>query len=99
MCRVVIRPLLLRPPVVGLGASSAFSAVDRVSSAKSATDAPRRPAVVGLYLRIGMGFSPRFFAQLAGDEKMSMRWPSATVTRSEERRVGKERRSRWSPYH
>ena len=26
-------------------------------------------------------------------------WPDATVVRSEERRVGKECRSRWSPYH
>src|SRR2546425_10082907 len=25
--------------------------------------------------------------------------PTGTVTRSEERRVGKERRSRWSPHH
>src|SRR4051812_11277277 len=54
MCRVVIRPVLLRPPVFGLGTSSDFSGVDRVSSTKSATDEPRRPGVVGLYLRIPM---------------------------------------------
>src|SRR5215213_1797608 len=54
MCRVVILPVLLRPPVFGLGTSSDFSGVDRVSSTKSATDEPRRPGVVGLYLRIPM---------------------------------------------
>jgi hypothetical protein len=54
MCRVVMRPVLLRPPVFGLGTSRDFSGLDRVSSAKSATDEPRRPGVVGLYLRIGI---------------------------------------------
>ena len=79
MCRVVIRPLLLRPPVLGLGTTSDFSGVDRVTSAKSATEEPRRPGVVGLYLRIAMALSPSS-AQLPGAEKMSMRWPSATLT-------------------
>src|SRR5207344_313671 len=54
MCRLVILPELFRPPVFGLGTSSDFSGVDRVSSTKSATLLPRRPAVVGLYLRIPM---------------------------------------------
>src|SRR4051812_26132876 len=54
MCGVVIRPVLLRPPVFGLGTRSDFSGVERVSSTKSATDEPRRPGVVGLYLRIPM---------------------------------------------
>src|SRR4029453_2697351 len=61
MCRVVILPLLLRPPVFGLGTSSDFSGVERVSSTKSATLAPRRPGVVGLYLRIAMSFVRPFF--------------------------------------
>src|SRR3954452_24185065 len=52
MCRVVILPVLFRPPVFGLGTSSDFSGVERVTSTKSATDEPRRPGVVGLYLRI-----------------------------------------------
>src|SRR4051795_3734782 len=52
MCRVVILPVLFRPPVLGLGTSSDFSGVDRVSSTKSPPDPPRRPGVVGLYLRI-----------------------------------------------
>src|SRR3712207_9431851 len=29
----------------------------------------------------------------------AVKWPLADGSRSEERRVGKERRSRWSPYH
>src|SRR5215207_4613615 len=56
MWRVVMRPWLLRPPVFDSGRSSDFSGVERVISAKSATDEPRRPGVVGLYLRIAMFF-------------------------------------------
>ncbi len=51
-----MRPLLLRPPFFGRGATSDFSGSDRVISTKSATDEPRRPGVVGLYLRMPMGF-------------------------------------------
>src|SRR3954447_5253166 len=57
-CRVVIRPWTLRPPFLGSGTSRDFSGVDRVISAKSATLEPRRPGVVGLYLRIGMRTIP-----------------------------------------
>src|SRR5579875_1934643 len=53
-----MRPELLRPPVFGSGRSSDFSGVSRVISAKSATDEPRRPGVVGLYLRIAMVSAP-----------------------------------------
>src|SRR4051812_26992570 len=53
-----MRPWTLRPPFLGSGASSDFSGVDRVISAKSATLEPRRPGVVGLYLRIGMRTIP-----------------------------------------
>src|SRR5919112_2364765 len=51
-CRVVMRPWTLRPPFLGSGTSSDFSGVDRVISAKSETLEPRRPGVVGLYLRM-----------------------------------------------
>src|SRR4051794_19145698 len=54
MCRVVIRPALLRPPLLLSGRTSDFSGVVRVTSTKSATEEPRRPGVVGLYLRIAM---------------------------------------------
>src|SRR3954469_16792195 len=57
LCRVVIRPWLLRPPLLGSGRVSDFSGVVRVISTKSATEAPRRPGVVGLYLRIAMSSS------------------------------------------
>src|SRR3954468_8310089 len=49
-----MRPALLRPPLLLSGRTSDFSGVERVISAKSATDEPRRPGVVGLYLRIPM---------------------------------------------
>src|ERR1700682_3152281 len=54
LCRVVIRPWALRPPRPCSGRTSDFSGVERVISAKSDTLAPRRPGVVGLYLRIAM---------------------------------------------
>jgi hypothetical protein len=44
----------LRPPVLESGRSSDFSGVERVISAKSETDEPRRPGVLGLYLRIAL---------------------------------------------
>src|SRR5688572_17939785 len=49
-----MRPVLLRPPFLGSGRTSDFSGSVRVISTKSATDEPRRPGVVGLYLRIPM---------------------------------------------
>src|SRR6476469_2165026 len=54
MWRVVMRPLLLRPPLLVSGRTRDFSGVERVTSTKSATLDPRRPGVVGLYLRIPM---------------------------------------------
>src|SRR6478609_2699283 len=52
LCRVVIRPCALRPPLPCSGRTSDFSGSARVISTKSETLAPRRPGVVGLYLRI-----------------------------------------------
>src|ERR1700712_1737954 len=52
-----VRPWFLRPPFLGSGRTRDFSGVVRVISAKSATDEPRRPGVVGLYLRIAMSIS------------------------------------------
>src|SRR5690625_3370449 len=59
LCRVVIRPVLLRPPLLDSGRTSDFSGSERVISTKSATLAPRRPGDVGLYLRIAMGVDPQ----------------------------------------
>src|SRR6187431_3122530 len=78
-CRVVIRPWLLRPPFLGRGRTRDFSGVVRVISTKSATDEPRRPGVVGLYLRIAMSVSSQP-GQETGPPKMSMRSPSARLT-------------------
>src|SRR5258707_3025609 len=40
---------------------------------------------------------PQHYTEEEADAKMSQRFMS--INRSEERRVGKECRSRWSPYH
>src|SRR3954471_10245163 len=56
MCRVVTRPELLRPPDLASGRTSDFSGSARVTSTKSATLEPRRPGVVGLYLRMPIFF-------------------------------------------
>src|SRR5215217_744502 len=52
-----MRPLLLRPPLLVSGRTRDFSVVEGVLSTKSATLDPRRPGVVGLYLRIPMVLS------------------------------------------
>src|SRR5436190_18903703 len=54
-CRVVMRPLLLRPARLRPGATSDFSGRSRVISSNPETLAPRLPGVVGLYFLIGMG--------------------------------------------
>src|SRR5580704_3394584 len=53
--RAVLRPWLFRPPVCGLGASNDFSGRSRVISEKSETVWKRRPGLVGLRGRSGMG--------------------------------------------
>ena len=50
----LVRPLHGKGGRNAHGRSSDFSGVERVISAKSETLAPRRPGVVGLYLRIPM---------------------------------------------
>src|SRR5919107_2165809 len=52
--RAVTFPCTLRPPLECNGRTSDFSGVSRVISAKSETLDPRRPGVVGLYLRMPM---------------------------------------------
>src|SRR6201992_3092577 len=51
-CRTVTRPWTLRPPLLCSGRTSDFSGSLCVISEKSEPLAPRRPGVVGLYLRI-----------------------------------------------
>src|SRR3954463_15458955 len=57
-CRAVTRPCTLRPPLPCSGRTSDFSGSLRVISTKSDTLEPRRPGVVGLYLRIPMSDTP-----------------------------------------
>src|SRR6056297_570386 len=82
--RVVILPELLRPPFLGKGRTKDFSGSDRVTSTKSEALEPRRPGVVGLYLRIAMVCPFLNLARSPGQEtgppKMSIRSPVATVT-------------------
>src|SRR5699024_736234 len=66
--RVVMRPWPLRPPLLLSGRSSDFSGVERVISAKFETLDPRRPGVVGLYLRIAMRFSRPFLFPPSGGQ-------------------------------
>src|SRR3954468_14606946 len=88
-CRAVMRPWTLRPPFFDSGTTRDFSGVDRVTSTKSATLAPRRPGVVGLYLRIPIVSQSSEDSdyldvpdrrQAVGPPKMSIRSPSARVT-------------------
>src|SRR4029450_404349 len=74
-----MRPWLLPPPFFGSGRVSDFSGVVRVTSTKSATDEPRRPGVVGLYLRIAISV-PIQPGQETGPPKMSMRSPAFRLT-------------------
>src|ERR1700685_2715082 len=55
--RAVLRPWLLRPPELGLGASRDFSGRSRVISEKSETVWKRRPGLVGLGEGSGMAGS------------------------------------------
>src|SRR5258708_3963107 len=72
-CRVVILPCTLRPPLPCSGASSDFSGVDRVISAKSATLAPRRPGVIGLYLRMAIVEYPSADRSAEGFDPVTIR--------------------------
>ena len=66
-------------PCCAAGGPATSPASDRVISTKSATLEPRRPGVVGLYLRMPMCLSPSSLSS-TGPPKMSMRSPSASVT-------------------
>ena len=66
-----MRPCTLRPALRCFFSSSDFSGVVRVISSNDETLAPRRPGVVGLYLRTAMAYPP---------SKISIESPSARVT-------------------
>src|SRR3712207_8251293 len=70
---------------------------------------PISSAVISLSLPLGSSLSSPSRAGIGGSVRGAFPWrmwtiaslvkPSETYRRSEERRVGKECRSRWSPYH
>src|SRR5438445_546750 len=64
LCRAVLRPYELRPPVLCFGASSERSGSFLVISEKSETVWNRRPGLVGLRLRRGMTATSRTFEQI-----------------------------------
>ena len=61
-------------------------------------DAPRLPARISLNLAESLRQSARISLNLVESRGQSARI-ALNLARSEERRVGKECRSRWSPYH
>src|SRR2546425_555273 len=79
--RLVMWPLLLRPPVRRSGSSSDFSGVVSVISAKSDTDRKRVAGVTGLNCLIPMSaLEDRYgVALLEGDDRLLPRRPAADV--------------------
>src|SRR2546429_5234837 len=73
-------------PIFGATASSTAPVLRTLSRAPGPTDPTGKP--FGLYV-----------AKAAPAESSTSAYASAGSRRSEERRVGKEGRSRWSPYH
>src|SRR6266496_2178034 len=62
-----------------------------------ATPPASAPAPPGLATALGEGVTPRWVGRSKFDYLVAL--DSEDAVRSEERRVGKECRSRWSPYH
>src|SRR3954466_6627062 len=81
-----MRPWLLRPPFLGSGLVSDFSGVVRVISTKSATDEPRRPGGVGLYLRIAMSSSSA--PQARSGDRTSEDVDAVTLGQADDRALG-----------
>src|SRR2546422_4310343 len=60
----------------------------------------RIAAILGLGLHVNLSPSaPRGLYRAVTGTPLGGAWVAACVSRSEERRVGEEGRSRWSPYH
>src|SRR6266851_64525 len=94
--------VLLHPVICGLGASRAL-ALAMLTSRRPMDLAAACGFAIGivpflvLYVPVFLTGHSRDFAEVASNMP---EWRDlANITRSEERRVGKECRSRWSPYH
>src|SRR6266545_2940418 len=73
MCRVVMWPWLLRPPLFLIGRVSFFSGFAFVISAKSDTVMCRRAGLVGLYSLSPMVFSrPRALRPLEEGDRLAL---------------------------
>src|SRR3954449_11305167 len=73
--REVLRPWVLRPPLLVRPSTSDFSGSTFVISEKSGYVTKRRPGLVGLGLRMGMGYSIP-----SRPWKIGMLWPGAIWT-------------------
>src|SRR3569833_1987284 len=75
--RAVLRPYALRPPDFLRPSTSVRSGSVFVISAKSGYETKRRPGLVGLGLRIGIGYDS---SRPCRPWKIGMDWPGATCT-------------------
>src|SRR2546422_9109310 len=94
------------PPGTGLGRSStvAVALVKALATLSQRRASQQEIAELASYFEIvklerPIGLQDQFAASFGGLNCITFEATGARVTRSEERRVGKECRSRWSPYH
>ena len=75
-----------------------YQAVDaRGQTVRGSREFPSKKEVIA-FLR-GERLTPTSIEELGGGARAAIARSFSRVSRSEERRVGKECRSRWSPYH
>src|SRR5947208_5158193 len=74
--RVVMRPLLLRPPFFVTGSTRFFSGFDFVTSSKVETVMKRRPGEVGLYFRSAISRSPDHPSEAKGQTRQPENAPA-----------------------
>src|ERR1051326_313542 len=96
------RALLLGPTVILAGAAIFYAADVKLPPPFATPSADNRPKVIakpdGAQLRVPAGFDVQVWAEDFEVPRFMVVGPGKEL-RSEERRVGKECRSRWSPYH
>src|SRR3954453_23627727 len=85
--RVVMRPLLLRPPVLLSGSTSDFSGAFLVTSSNEETAMKRRPGLVGLYFLTAIRLGPPRRSR-SGGPRGDARWPSSSPGAYRRRRRG-----------
>src|SRR2546426_12822580 len=102
-----LRAVTLVPMIVGLWTPSSPAGEVSVAAAADLNFAFKEIVAdfekkTGNMVKLSLGSSGNFFAQISNGAPFDLYF-SADIAypkkRSEERRVGKECRSRWSPYH